>query len=434
MIDSPPSQRIQKAARTSLLQVARFHVPLWVAAPLLGLMLVAGLGGGYMGSWLVSRSSSCPESPDVCEQFGIFWEVWGKASDNFVDAEAIDPPQMTEGAINGMLDSLGDQGHTRFLSAKDAQQWDESLSGEFEGIGAYLDVRNGQGMVVAPIEGSPAEKAGLLPGDRIIKVDGQETRGWTIEELVSRIRGTRGSTVVLTVQHLGEEQFVDVAITRDRIEVPSVSWSMLAGDVALIRLDSFQQRATEEMERALTAAQNEGARRVILDLRNNQGGFVYEAIGVASQFLAEGTPVLLEEDRSGQRTAQKTSEGGVALDIPLVVLINFGTASSAEIVSGALQDAERAQLVGVRTVGTGTVLTTYNLEGGAKLLLGTVQWLTPNGRLIRKQGIAPDIEVALPPGVQPLSPADAAELTAKELSQGDDVQLVRALEVVEAAE
>ncbi|NJN68025.1 MAG: S41 family peptidase [Chloroflexaceae bacterium] len=433
MIDTSSAQGIGKSTPASLLQVVRLQVPLWVIAPLLGLMLATGLGGGYLGAWLVYRSTNCPEAPEVCQEFGLFWDVWDKASADFVDAEAIVPQRMTEGAINGMLDSLGDQGHTRFLSAEDARRWDESLSGEFEGIGAYLDVRNGQGMVVAPIEGSPAEKAGLLPGDWIIKVDGQETQGWTIEELVSRIRGTRGSQVVLTIQHPGEERIVDIAITRDRIEVPSVNWSMLPGDIALIRLDSFQQRATEEMERALNAARSQGARRVILDLRNNQGGFVYEAIGVASHFLPEGTPVFLEEDRTGTRTVQETHEGGVALDIPMVVLINFGTASSAEIVSGALQDAQRAQLVGVRTVGTGTVLMTYNLEGGAKLLLGTVQWLTPKGRLIRKQGIAPDIEVALPPGTRPLSPEEAASLTPEELLQSDDVQLVRALELAEVA-
>lgn len=409
-------------------------LPIWLVAPLLGLMLLVGIGAGFTVGYVVTfasnSSSSCPLSQRACEEFAVFWEVWRLADEHFVDASAIDYPSMTEGAVNGMLASLGDEGHTRFLSAEAAQQWEESLSGEFEGIGAYLDVVDGQAMVVVPIEGSPAEQAGLQAGDLILEVDGQKTRGWTIEELVSRIRGPRGSTVTLTVRHEGEKEQVGITIERDTIEVPSVSWKMLPGDVALVQLDSFQQRAAEEVEQALIEAKEEGARMLILDLRNNQGGFVHEAIGVASQFLPEDTTVLLEEDRSGDTTARKTHAGGAALNMPMVVLINFYTASSAEIVSGALQDTERAQLVGERTVGTGTVLTTYPLEGGAKLLLGTMQWLTPDGRLIRKEGIAPDVEVVLPPGVSGLSPAEAGELSAEELRQSEDVQLVQALKLL----
>jgi len=411
------------------------NLPIWLVLPLLGLVLVFGVGSGFAMHYLVapiadSPDSSCPLSASACEEFAIFWEVWQITDEHFVDAEALNYPTMTEGAINGMLNSLGDEGHTRFLSAEAAQQWDESLSGEFEGIGAYLDIVEGQSIVVLPIEGSPAEKAGLQAGDLIMEVDGHETRGWTIEELVSRIRGPQGSTVTLTVQHEDEKELVDIAIKRDTIEVPSVRWAMLPNDVALIQLDSFQQRAAEEIEQALIEAKAEGAHMLILDLRNNQGGFVHEAIGVASQFLPEDTTVLLEEDRSGETTARKAYAGGEALDIPMVVLINFYTASSAEIVSGALQDMERAQLVGERTVGTGTVLTTYTLEDGSKLLLGTMQWLTPDGRLIRKEGIMPDVEVELPAGVSGLLPTEASKLSAEELRQSDDVQLVKAFELL----
>lgn len=354
--------------------------------------------------------------------------MWDLARNNFVDADAVDPQRMTEGAINGMLDTLNDRGHTRFMSASEAQRWQESLTGEFEGIGAYLNVReDGQAVIVRPIEGSPAEQAGLRAGDFILAVDGENTQGMNIDELVSRIRGPRGTTVELQILHVGETIPVDVQIERNNIEVPSVTWSMLSDAIAMVRLNSFVERSSNEMQRALEQARQQGARQLVLDLRNNPGGLVNEAVGIASQFLPPNTPVLVEEDRNGQRRVTNTRSGGVALDLPMVVLVNFGTASSAEILSGALQDAERATIIGVPTTGTGTVLTTYTLNDGAQLLLGTSQWLTPDGRLIRQKGIEPDIEVVLPSDAQPLSPLDAAELTLDELLQSDDAQLARAI-------
>jgi carboxyl-terminal processing protease len=330
-----------------------------------------------------------------------------------------------------MLDSLGDAGHTRFLSAEDARRWEESIEASFEGIGAYIDVRDGQTIIVAPIKGSPAEEAGIRAGDIILKVDGEDTAGWTVEELATRVRGPEGTTVVLTVIHLSERAPVDIEVERDEIEIPSVSWTMLPDDVAFVRLNSFSQRSAAEMEEALTEAQDEGARALVLDLRNNPGGLVNEALDIAGQFLPEGTTVLLEENRSGERTPSRVTNEGVAQDIPMVVLVNFNTASASEIVSGALQDEERATVVGVTTVGTGTVLSPYQLEGGARLLLGTAQWLTPDGRLIRNQGIKPDIEVLLPAGVFPLSPSEAEDFSRQELQDSEDEQLLEALEVLE---
>jgi carboxyl-terminal processing protease len=408
--------------------------PLWVTLSLAALMLVLGASGGFVAGNAMQPATNCPESPEVCEQFGVFWESWDYVNRHFVDAEAIDPQHMTEGAIQGMLNSLGDQGHTRFLSAEEAERWAESLEAEFEGIGAYVDVRNGQALIVAPIEGAPAEEAGLLPGDIILEVDGEDTTGWTVEELVTNVRGPKGSEVNLLVLHEGDDTPVEITVRRDRVEVPSVNWAMLPDDIALVRLNSFAQRSSEELQQALTDAQQEGAQALIFDLRSNPGGLVNEAIGVASQFLPEGTTVLVEEDRDGDRTTSEAWGDGAALDIPMVVLIDSNTASSAEIVSGALQDAGRADLVGVTTVGTGTVLTTFPLEGGARLLLGTSQWLTPDGRLIRKQGIEPDIEVILPTDAMLVSPTDAENLSPDELAESDDAQLLRAIEVLQDTE
>lgn len=411
----------------------RARVPLWLVAPFVTLALMFGMSGGYVGARQLSPAAECPAEQTVCDQFSLFWQVWDLASRNFVDTSAVNPQRMIEGAIHGMLSSLGDQGHTRFLSAEEAERWTESISGSFEGIGAYIDVRDGQTIIVAPIEGSPAEAAGIRAGDIILKVDGVSTEGWTVEELATNVRGPRGTEVVLTVLHEGEELPVAIPVRRDEIEVPSVSWTMLPDDVALVRLSSFAQRSADEVEAALIAAQQEGAQALIFDLRDNPGGLVNEAMGVASQFLPRGTVVLLEEDRDGDRTASRTRQEGVAQDIPMVVLVNANSASSSEIVSGALQDADRAAIVGVPTVGTGTVLSTFRLEGGAQLLLGTSQWLTPAGSLIRNQGIEPDVEVGLEPGVFGLSPTDAEALSDDELLASDDAQLLTALEMLQAA-
>jgi carboxyl-terminal processing protease len=409
----------------------RARIPLWAASILLGLTLIGGVSGGmYAGYHLNRPPAACPESPEVCEQFSVFWEAWELASARFVDPAAVDPDEMITGAVNGMLDSLGDNGHTRFLSAEEARQWEESLRGSFEGIGAYIDVRNGRTIIVAPIEGSPAEQAGLRPGDVILAVNGEPTTGWSVDELRAKVRGPSGTSVTLRVLHPGDNVPMDVTVVRAQVVVPSVNWRMLPDDVALIRLSSFDNDAGEELRDALTGARQQGARAIVLDLRNNPGGLLDQAIEVASQFLPEGTTVLIEENREGERKVTTARRGGLALDVPLAVLINENSASSAEIVSGALQAAERAVLIGETTFGTGTVLTPYRLSDGSRLLLGTQQWLTPDERTIRGQGIDPDEVIVLGDEVAPLSPAEAAALPAAELRASPDTQLARAVERV----
>jgi carboxyl-terminal processing protease len=412
----------------------RVQLPIWFVLPLVLLTLLIGVGGGVLAGMLIQRPAAgveCPESPEVCEEFAVFWEAWQLARDNYVDPEAIVPAAMIEGAVNGMLDTLGDQGHTRFLSASDAEEWDESLRGTFEGIGAYVAIREEQAIIVAPIDGAPAQAAGLRPGDAIVSVDGESTDGWTIEELVARIRGPRGTTVTLGVVHIGDREPIEIEVTRAQVEVPAVSWRMLPNQVAYVRLNSFDDNSGDELRDALAAALDQGAEGVVFDLRNNPGGLLNQAVAVASQFLPADTTVLLEQNRAGERTRTTTVSGGVALDVPLVVLINAQSASSAEIVAGAFQSAGRAMLVGETTFGTGTVLSQYRLNGGARLLLGTEQWLTPEGEQIRGQGVAPDVEVFLPVDAFPLSPAEAEELELSELLAADDIQLSRAIEMLQ---
>src|SRR6266508_5221808 len=329
-----------------------------------------------------------------------------------------------------MLDSLGDQGHTRYLPPEAAQAERESLDGKFEGIGAYIDVRNDQPLIVQPIEGSPAERAGLRPGDLILKVNGEDVHGVTVEQLRSKVRGRKGTSVTLTIEHEGEDLPIDVNVMREEINVPSVSWRLLADKTALVHLNQFAARSSDEMKKAITDAQAQGATAMVLDLRNNPGGLVNELVGVASQFLPEGTTVLLEQDRAGDRKPYKTSAGGAATTIPLVVLVNNNTASSAEILAGALKDAGRARLIGEPTFGTATVLRTFNLNDGAQVRIGTTQWLTPKGQVVRGKGIQPDEVIMLAPDVVPLTPTNAAKLDAQALLRSDDIQLVRALEVL----
>jgi carboxyl-terminal processing protease len=394
---------------------------------MLGFTLVVGLGGGYFGA--LKLTNPCPESADVCARFNNFWKAWDLASSNYVDPAAIDSRKMTDGAIEGMLDSLGDQGHTVYLSPESARAEREALSGRFEGIGAYVLVRDNQ-LYLDPIEGSPAERSGVRSGDIVLKVNGEDVSSLNQAELVNKVRGPKGTKVTLTIQHQGETQPVDIDIERDEINVPSVSWRMLSNKVALVHLNRFAERSTDEMKQALTDAQAQGATSIVLDLRNNPGGYVSELEGVASQFLPAGTTVLLEQERSGERKPHTTKEGGAALTIPLVVLVNNNSASSAEILAAALKEAGRARVIGVPTFGTATVLRTFDLNDGAQVRIGTTQWLTPKGEVVRGKGIQPDEIVTLPADVEPLSPTDAAQLDAQALFQSKDVQLVRALQVL----
>lgn len=404
------------------------RLPLALVLPALLLTLALGAGAGY---WLGLRQGDpCPQAEEVCEQFTVFWQAWDIASNNFVEAQAIDPQAMTEGAIQGMVDSLGDRNHTRFLSAEVAERWRESLSGSFEGIGATLDVREDTPVIVATIEGSPAEQAGVRAGDRILKVDGESTEGKTIEEIVAQVRGPAGTTVLLTLQHEGEQLPVELTVTRARIDLPNVTWARLPDGTAYVQLAQFSENSGAQLGAALQEAKARGATGIVFDLRNNPGGLVHEAVAVASQFLEPGQTIFLQEDREGNRETFTATGEGEARDLPLVVLVNEHSASSAEIVSGALQANGRAKVVGVPTAGTGTVLTPYNLEGGAQLLLGTMQWLTPEGEQILGQGIAPDEVVALEPGAERLSAREARELSQAQIESGEDAQLLAGLELL----
>ena len=393
--------------------------------------LVLGLiGGGVLSCHLLMAFTPSDKIPPQAEaNFKLMAEAWNTIERVYVDRKAINPQRMTYGAIGGMVDSLGDTGHSRFLTPPMLKQERNLTRGRFEGIGAEVQMKNGQLVIVAPIDGSPAQQAGLKPGDIILKVDDQDVSGLPLDQAVEKILGPAGTRVKLTILNPKTTTTRDVTLIRASITVRSVTWHLLPGtSVVDLRIATFSRGVTEDLRKALLTIQKEGTTGLILDLRNNPGGLFDEAVSAANQFLSTGN-VLLEKNAAGKITPVPVTSGGAATSLPLVVLINGGTSSGAEIVAGALQDAHRARLVGEKTFGTGTVLQTFSLSDGSALMLAIEEWLTPDGYVIWHQGITPDVVVALPPDVTPLIPANEKELTAEELRKSKDIQLLRALDL-----
>ncbi len=390
-----------------------------------------GVGVALGGSGLLFQPGVA-RAADQPAEFDTFWQAWNIAQRYFVDRDALDATRLTYGAIRGMITALGDEGHTTFLTPDEVARQRTGISGKFSGIGAQVGVEDGLPVIVAPLDGSPAEKAGIKAGDIIIEVDGVDVTSWPLGDIVENIRGEAGTEVELTVLRPDEGQSYEITIVRGEINSPNATWAMVPGtDVALIRLSQFSADATEELTAAIREAQAAGATSLVMDVRNNPGGLLREAVSVTSQFLTDGY-VLQQEDADGNREVFPVRPGGVATDIPLVVLINRGSASSSEIFAGALQDQERAIVVGETTFGTGTVLQPFSLDDGSVLMLGTSQWLTADGRLIRKQGIEPDVALELPIGARLLFPGILEDLSVDELLESEDAQFLKALELLDA--
>jgi carboxyl-terminal processing protease len=282
-------------------------------------------------------------------------------------------------------------------------------------------------VVVAPIDGSPAQQAGVRPGDVILQVNGQSVSGLSLAQISSRISGEAGQPVALTVMNPRDKRKRKLNIARASIKLNNVSWRRLPGtDIAHVRIALFSDGEAGDLRKALLEIKRQGIHSIILDLRNNPGGALDEAIGTASQFLASGN-VLWEKDGGGKFTPIPVQPGGAAPDLPMAVLINGGSASDSEIVAGALHDTRRAVLIGERTYGTGTVLSEFPLADGSTLLLAVEEWLTPSKRSFWHRGIEPDIRVAQPPETPILRPATERELTGSELRASSDAQLLRAI-------
>ena len=389
------------------------------------LLVVAVAAGAY----LFGRSQSPAGLGEVDqESLRLYAEALDTVQDDYVDQGAIKPRQQTYAAIEGMLDSLGDEGHTRFLTPEERQQNRQGLSGTYVGVGIQLEDKDGSAVVAAPIEGSPAEQAGVQTGDVIVAVNGEGVRNQEISRIAERVRGPEGTEVEITVLRNEEER--DFTLERAEIQSPVASWNMIPGtDVAQVRLASFTNDSAERLEEAFDEARDAGAERFILDLRNNPGGRLDQAVEIAGRFLEPDSVVYLRKDASGDREEVRVSGGAEPTDAPLAVLVNNGSASSSEILAGAFRDNERAPVIGTTTFGTGTVLKEFTLEDGSSILLGIAEWLTPDGDFIRESGIDPGINVKLGEDGEPVFPTDAEDLSRQEILEGD-AQLRRAFEEV----
>lgn len=365
--------------------------------------------------------AAIPESAH--DSFALMAEAWNLIERVYVDRSAVQSERMTHGAIAGMVEALGDTGHSAFLTPEMVKESENELQGEFQGVGAELRMKDGHVVVVAPMDNSPAQRAGMRPGDLIVKVNGEDVAGLPLEEVVKRILGPAGTQVTLTLETPSSDRVRDVTLTRAHITVRNVTWHTVPGtNLAHLRIAGFSRGVTDDLKAALKEIRGKKLEGAVLDLRNNPGGLLDEAIGAASQFLAGGN-VLLEKDAKGEVTPIPVLKGGVATDLPVAVLINEGTASGAEILAGALQDAKRATLVGETTFGTGTVLGEFPLSDGSALMLAIQEWLTPDGHTIWHQGIKPHLAVALGSNAFPVFPEEERDLNAAQLKARGDAQL-----------
>ena len=354
--------------------------------------------------------SALPRPKEVPEDLSIVWDAWAGVFQEFNTAErSLDPVALSQAAVRGLVEAVGDP-HTNYISPQRYDLDAPDFAGNYEGIGSEVYRRGGR-FVLSPMPGSPAEAAGLRPGDTLVSVDGMPTEDWSIVEVVTRIRGPKGTMVTLEVLHFGEDAPVVLEIKRGVIDLQSITGNITNDGIAFIRLGAFYGNTGDALAERLEEVRSEGARGIVLDLRDNVGGLLSTSIEVASQFLEEGL-VTYQLDGSGKRTDHAVKAGATAPNIPLVVLVNQFSASGSEVVAGALQDRGRATLIGLRTFGKGTVNRLKGLSDGGGLYYSFARWYTPNGRLIEGAGLEPDIRVAA---------------TAQ---GGGDPQLAKALEVL----
>jgi carboxyl-terminal processing protease len=396
-------------------------------ASLAGSLLVVFAAGTWTGLQ-IERHNTNTVSQTSATEFELVSQAWNITEDNYVDNTATQPQRLAYGTIAGMVSSLGDTGHSTFLTPNEVRFTNNFERGQFEGVGIEIQEKNGNVVVVAPIEGSPAQKAGIRSGDIILKVDGQSVKD--VVDAVQRIMGPSGTSVTLTVQSTSGGTR-DITLTRAKIDVESVSWRKLPDtNIVHLKISSLTRGTTTQLDKALVDIKGAGVDGIILDLRGDPGGLLDEAVAVTSRFLRSGN-VLLEKDAKGRITPIPVIPTNAVIDLPLVVLVDQGTASAAEIISGALHDAGRAKLVGETTFGTGTVLRQFPLSDGSALLLAVEEWLTPSGKTIWHVGLTPDDVVPLVTDATPLFPTSEQGLTLNQIKASGDSQLLTALNLLE---
>ena len=375
---------------------------------LLGMVISVACGNPLAGRMTGGANAKLDDLPPEFERVA---EVYSILKSEHIDRDHLDDKALSEGAIRGIIQALGDP----YASYLDSEQYgveSQDFRGFFEGIGAQVGMRDGRVTIIAPLPDTPAERAGIKPGDVILAIDGESAEGITLLEAVARIRGEKGTTVELLVLHLDATDPETIPVERGVIPLNSVQFTMLPGGIGQLHITNFSDSTNQEVIDALAEFKAAGGVGLVVDLRNNPGGLLRSVVDVASQFLDEGL-VLYEVDAHGQRKDWEVVSGGEALDVPMVVLLNQFSASASEVFSGAIRDHQRGKIVGTVSFGKGSVNTLLPLSHGGGIYFTIARWHTPNGTLIEGEGITPDVMVEQPP--------DAAE----------DVQLQEAIKVLQ---
>ena len=421
----------------------------WKGMIVAGTLVLLVLTGG------VQRGVTAVE--DTYEKLKLFTEILSLIQSNYVDD--VNTRDLIYGGVKGMLDTLDP--HSAFMTPEAFKEMQVETQGSFGGLGIEITVKDRMLTVVAPIEGTPADRSGIQPGDRIVKIEGQPTKDMTLMDAVRKLRGPKGSKVTISILREGSAEAMDITLVREMIEVHSVRSKDLGDGIFYVRLASFQEKSSKDMEKALEEAQKAGDTALILDLRNDPGGLLNQAVAVTDMFLDKGQLIVYTKGRIKNQDLRFTAEHSNGLPKwQMVVLVNGGSASASEIVAGALQDWKRAVLVGTKTFGKGSVQTVIPLSDGSGLRLTTAKYFTPSGRSIHGVGITPDIVVEPPkPEVTTQRQKDQKEEEAQRLSTGErpreqrigeqegegvqigrrdvvdlqkDVQLQRAIEILKA--
>jgi len=395
------------------------------------LSLVIGFSGGFWFS-RYQTAKSLPVVKKLINQdrqgnlkdidFALFWEVWNALQNKYVDPTKLDIEDMLYGAIEGMVNSVGDP-YTVFLEPVVSTKFQEEISGAFGGVGIELGKRNDLITVIAPLKDTPADRAGIKAGDRIFGVDSKPTSDLSIEEVVGLIRGKKGTKVILTVSKDGEGKTRDIELVRETIRIPSIKWQLLDNNVAYLQLYTFNQNIDADFEKAAKEILKSSATKLIVDLRNNPGGLLDSAINLAGWFLDGNQVVTIEEFKDGTRKEFRSRGNGALKIYPTAILINGGSASASEILAGALHDNRDIQLIGDKSFGKGSVQELQNFKNGSSLKVTIAKWLTPKGRSITDLGIEPNHKVEV-------SDKDREEGKIEIGVMGKDPQLDRALELL----
>jgi carboxyl-terminal processing protease len=358
------------------------------------------------------RISNKNTPKEIQVDFAPFWDVWERVTAGYLDRTKLDPKKLLYGAISGMVGAVGDP-YTVFLDPTENEDFNTSLSGTYEGIGIELGASNGAIVVIAPIDGTPASKAGVEAGDKILGIDGVDASTMTLQDAVSKIRGKEGTNITLKLERDGKS--FEVTITRAKIVIKSVEFKDLGSGIGRVKILRFGDNTLSEWNDAVGKVVSGGYKKIILDLRNDPGGRLDYAIDIAGDFVSRGKVVMLQEEASGKRTPFSSDNEGRLQDVQVVVLINKGSASASEIVAGALRDTRGVKLVGETSFGKGTIQKVDSLSDGSGLHITFAKWLTPSGFWVNGKGLKPDIEI---------------KLTDDDKSAGRDPQLDKAKELL----